>query len=155
MDKHTGMTLIVKMITQVMIGFLLVFGAYIVLYGHITPGGGFPGGVMISLAYILLTLAYGRKVVESKISGVAASIVDDLGALLFWLVGIIGLYIGGRYFYNFLGKGEPFNIFSAGTIIISNIGIALKVGMSLYAIFLALAILQRVVTEEEPKEEGE
>jgi multicomponent Na+:H+ antiporter subunit B len=155
MDKHTGMTLIVKMITQVMIGFLLVFGAYIVLYGHITPGGGFPGGVMISLAYILLTLAYGRKVVESKISGVAASIVDDLGALLFWLVGIIGLYIGGRYFYNFLGKGEPFNIFSAGTIIISNIGITLKVGMSLYAIFLALAILQRVVTEEEPKEEGE
>jgi len=70
-------------------------------------------------------------------------------------VGIIGLYIGGRYFYNFLGKGEPFNIFSAGTIIISNIGITLKVGMSLYAIFLALAILQRVVTEEEPKEEGE
>lgn len=155
MDKHTGMTLIVKMITQVMIGFLLVFGAYIVLYGHISPGGGFPGGVMIALAYILLTLAYGRKVVESKISGVAASIVDDLGALLFWLVGIIGLYIGGRYFYNFLGKGEPFNIFSAGTIIISNIGITLKVGMSLYAIFLALAILQRVVTEEEPKEEGE
>jgi len=155
MDKHTGMTLIVKMITQVMIGFLLVFGAYIVLYGHISPGGGFPGGVMIALAYILLTLAYGRKVVESKISGVAASIVDDLGALLFWLVGIIGLYIGGRYFYNFLGKGEPFNIFSAGTIIISNIGITLKVGMSLYAIFLALAILQRVVTEEEPKEERE
>ncbi len=155
MDKHTGMTLIVKMITQVMIGFLLVFGAYIVLYGHISPGGGFPGGVMIALAYILLTLAYGRKVVESKISGVAASIVDDLGALLFWLVGIIGLYIGGRYFYNFLGKGEPFNLFSAGTIIISNIGITLKVGMSLYAIFLALAILQRVVTEEEPKEEGE
>ncbi|MCK4321769.1 hypothetical protein KAX08_04550 [candidate division WOR-3 bacterium] len=153
MDKHTGMTLIVKMITQVMIGFLLVFGAYIVLYGHITPGGGFPGGVMIALAYILLTLAYGRKVVESKISGVAASIVDDLGALLFWLVGIIGLYIGGRYFFNFLGKGEPFNIFSAGTIIISNIGITLKVGMSLYAIFLALAILQRVVTEEESKEE--
>lgn len=153
MDKHTGMTLIVKMITQVMIGFLLVFGAYIVLYGHITPGGGFPGGVMIALAYILLTLAYGRKVVESKISGVAASIVDDLGALLFWLVGIIGLYIGGRYFYNFLGKGEPFTLFSAGTIIISNIGITLKVGMSLYAIFLALAILQRVVTEEEPKEE--
>lgn len=153
MDKHTGMTLIVKIITDVMIGFMLVFGAYIVLYGHITPGGGFPGGVMIALAYILLTLAYGRKFVESKISGITASMVDDLGALLFWLVGIIGLYIGGKYFFNFLGKGEPFNIFSAGTIIISNIGITLKVGMSLYAIFLALAILQRVVTEEEPKEE--
>jgi multicomponent Na+:H+ antiporter subunit B len=155
MNKHTGMTLIVKIITDVMIGFMLVFGAYIVLYGHITPGGGFPGGVMIALGYILITLAYGRKVVESKISGITASIVDDLGALLFWLVGIVGLYIGAKYFINFLGKGEPFNLFSAGTIIISNLAITLKVGMSLYAIFLALAILQRVVTEEEPKESEE
>ncbi len=155
MNKHTGMTLIVKMITRIMVGFMLVFGAYIVLYGHITPGGGFPGGVMIGLTYIFITLAYGRKVVESKVSGVTASILDDLGALLFWLVGIIGLYIGARYFFNFLGKGEPFNLFSAGTIIISNLGITLKVGMSLYAIFLALAILQRVVTEEEPKEKEE
>ncbi len=154
MDKHTGMTLIVKIITDVMIGFMLVFGAYIVLFGHITPGGGFPGGVMIALGYILITLAYGRKVVESKISGIIASIVDDLGALLFWLVGIVGLYIGTKYFINFLGKGEPFNLFSAGTIIINNIAITLKVGMSLYAIFLALAILQRVVTEE-PKESEE
>ena len=154
MDKHTGMTLIVKIITDVMIGFMLVFGAYIVLFGHITPGGGFPGGVMIALGYILITLAYGRKVVERKISGIIASIVDDLGALLFWLVGIVGLYIGTKYFINFLGKGEPFNLFSAGTIIINNIAITLKVGMSLYAIFLALAILQRVVTEE-PKESEE
>ncbi len=154
MDKYTGMTLIVKTITDVMIGFMLVFGAYIVLFGHITPGGGFPGGVMIALGYILITLAYGRKVVESKISGIIASIVDDLGALLFWLVGIVGLYIGTKYFINFLGKGEPFNLFSAGTIIINNIAITLKVGMSLYAIFLALAILQRVVTEE-PKESEE
>ncbi len=154
MGKHTGMTLVVKIITDVMIGFMLVFGAYIVLFGHITPGGGFPGGVMIALGYILITLAYGRKVVESKISGIIASIVDDLGALLFWLVGIVGLYIGTKYFINFLGKGEPFNLFSAGTIIINNIAITLKVGMSLYAIFLALAILQRVVTEE-PKESEE
>jgi len=154
MDKHTGMTLIVKMITRVTVGFMLVFGGYIVLFGHITPGGGFPGGVMIALAYILITLAYGREFVEHKVSGVTASIVDDLGALLFWTMGIIGLYVGGRYFFNFLGKGEPFNLFSAGTIIINNIAITLKVGMSLYAIFLALAILQRVVTEEEPKEDG-
>lgn len=154
-NEKSGMTHIVKSITNVMIGFMVVFGGYIVLYGHITPGGGFPGGVMIALAYILITLAYGRKVVESKVSGVTASIVDDLGALLFWLVGVVGLYVGGRLFFNFLGKGEPFDLFSAGTIIISNIGITLKVGMSLYAIFLALAILQRVVTEEKPENQPE
>jgi multisubunit Na+/H+ antiporter MnhB subunit len=150
--KHSGMTFIVKMITNVMFGFMLVFGAYIVLYGHITPGGGFPGGVMIALAYILVTLAYGRKIVENMVSGMAGSIVDDFGALIFLVLGLIGLLIGGTFLFNFLPKGTPFNLFSAGDIILYNLAITLKVGMSLYIVFLALAILQRVVTEEETKE---
>ncbi|MCK4526629.1 hypothetical protein KAW18_04595 [candidate division WOR-3 bacterium] len=154
MEKHIGMTPIVKMITRIICGPMLVFGAYIVLYGHITPGGGFPGGVMVALAYILITLAYGRVVVESKVSGIAASVVDDIGALIFWSVGMIGLFIGGNFLLNFLEKGEPFHLLSAGTLIINNIAITLKVGMCLYAIFLALAILQRVVIEK-PKEEEE
>mgnify|MGYP001089678815 CR=1 FL=1 len=154
MDKHTGMTPIVKMITKVLCGPMLVFGAFIVAYGHITPGGGFPGGVMIALVYILITLAYGRVIVERKVSGITASVVDDIGALIFWGVGMIGLFIGGSYLFNFLGKGSPFHILSAGTIIINNIAITLKVGMCLYAIFLALSILQRVVIDE-PKEEEE
>jgi multisubunit Na+/H+ antiporter MnhB subunit len=150
--KHSGMTFIVKMITNVMFGFMLVFGAYIVLYGHITPGGGFPGGVMIALAYILVTLAYGRKIVESMVSGMAGSIADDFGALIFLVLGLIGLWIGGKFLFNFLPKGTPFNLFSAGDIMLYNLAITLKVGMSLYIVFLALAILQRVVTEDETKE---
>jgi multisubunit Na+/H+ antiporter MnhB subunit len=147
--KNSGMTFIVKTITNVMVGFMLVFGAYIVLYGHITPGGGFPGGVMVALAYILVTLAYGRKVVESMVSGMAGSIADDLGALAFLILGLIGLWFGGKFLFNFLPKGTPFNLFSAGDIMLYNLAITLKVGMSLYIVFLALAILQRVVTEVE------
>jgi multisubunit Na+/H+ antiporter MnhB subunit len=147
--KQSGMTSIVKVITNLMVGFMLVFGAYIVLYGHVTPGGGFPGGVMVALAYILITLAYGRKVVESMVSGMAGSIADDVGALIFLILGLIGLSIGGKFLFNFLPKGTPFNLFSAGDIILYNLAITLKVGMSLYIVFLALAILQRVVTEVE------
>jgi multisubunit Na+/H+ antiporter MnhB subunit len=150
--KGSGMTFIVKIITNVMFGFMLVFGAYIVLYGHITPGGGFPGGVMIALAYILVTLAYGRKIVESMVSGMAGSIADDFGALIFLILGLIGLWIGGKFLFNFLPKGTPFNLFSAGDIMLYNLAITLKVGMSLYIVFLALAILQRVVTQDETKE---
>jgi multicomponent Na+:H+ antiporter subunit B len=151
--NQSGMTFIVKTITNLIIGFMLVFGAYVVLYGHITPGGGFPGGVMIALTYILITLAYGRKVVESIVSGVAGSIMDDLGAIAIIILGFIGLYMGGTFLYNFLPKGDPFDLFSGGYIILYNLAIMLKVGMSLYIIFLALAILQRVVvTKNETKE---
>lgn len=152
--KQSGMTFIVKTITNLIIGFMLVFGAYVVLYGHITPGGGFPGGVMIALTYILITLAYGRKVVESVVSGVAGSIMDDIGAIAIIILGFIGLYIGGTFLYNFLPKGNPFDLFSAGYIILYNLAIMLKVGMSLYIVFLALAILQRVVVARNETEEG-
>jgi len=151
-NKQSGMTFIVKTITNLIIGFMMVFGAYIVLYGHITPGGGFPGGVMIALAYILITLAYGRKVVESMVSGIAGSIADDFGALIILILGLIGLWIGGTFLFNFLPKGTPFSLFSAGNIILYNLAIMVKVGMSLYIVFLALAILQRVVTEDETQE---
>jgi len=151
-NKQSGMTFIVKTITNLIIGFMMVFGAYIVLYGHITPGGGFPGGVMIALAYILITLAYGRKVVESMVSGIAGSIADDFGALVILILGFIGLLIGGTFLFNFLPKGTPFSLFSAGNIILYNLAITVKVGMSLYIVFLALAILQRVVTEDETQE---
>jgi multisubunit Na+/H+ antiporter MnhB subunit len=155
-NKQSGMTLIVKTITNVIIGFMMVFGAYVVLYGHITPGGGFPGGVMIALTYILITLAYGRKVVESIVSGVAGSIMDDIGAIAIIILGFIGLYIGGTFLFNFLPKGTPFDLFSAGYIILYNLAIMVKVGMSLYIVFLALAILQRVVvTRNETEEAGE
>lgn len=146
-NKKSGMTFIVKTITNLIIGFMMVFGAYVVLYGHITPGGGFPGGVMVALAYILITLAYGRKVVESMVSGVAGSLLDDLGALSILILGFIGLFLGGTFLFNFLPKGTPFTLFSAGNIILYNLAITVKVGMSLYIVFLALAILQRVVTE--------
>ncbi len=152
--KQSGMTFIVKTITNLIIGFMMVFGAYVVLYGHITPGGGFPGGVMIALAYILITLAYGRKVVESMVSGVAGSICDDVGALAILILGVVGLLLGGTFLFNFLPKGTPFDLFSAGHIILYNLAITVKVGMSLYIVFLALAILQRVVTEDETQEVG-
>jgi multisubunit Na+/H+ antiporter MnhB subunit len=153
-SKQSGMTFIVKTITDVIIGLMMVFGAYVVLYGHITPGGGFPGGVMIALAYILVTLAYGRKIVESMVSGMAGSICDDIGAIAIIILGFIGLWVGGTFLYNFLPKGDPFDLFSAGYIILYNLAIMLKVGMSLYIIFLALAILQRVVVTRDESEEA-
>ncbi|HID57013.1 TPA: hypothetical protein EYP37_10830, partial [Candidatus Poribacteria bacterium] len=59
--KEQGMTVIVKTITRIVAGFITIFGAYIVLTGHLTPGGGFPGGVILACAFVLLTLAYGGE----------------------------------------------------------------------------------------------
>ncbi len=137
-----GMTLIVKTISDFVVAFIVVFGAYIVLYGHLTPGGGFSGGVIVACAFILLMLAHGKDVAFSKLSERAAHILDSAGAIAFLVIGWIGV-VGGFFFLNVFGRGEQFRLLSSGMILPANIAIAFKVGSSLFLVFSALAIFRR------------
>lgn len=144
-DENKGMTLIVKTVVRFAMGIIVLFGAYIVLYGHITPGGGFAGGVILACAYIILTLAFGRELALSKMSDTLASILDNSGALAFILIGILG-FSSGAFFLNFLSHGTLFNLFSAGIIPLCNIAIGIKVTASLFAVFVALSIFGRFIS---------
>jgi multicomponent Na+:H+ antiporter subunit B len=142
------MTLIVKTITRLTVGVILLYGIYIVLHGHISPGGGFAGGVIMALSFIHLMLAFGKETALKKLSEAWASILESLGALMFLGVALLGL-LGGYFFFNFfLKKGEPFHLFSAGIIPLCNIAISLKVGAGLFAIFAALVLFKGSGKEE-------
>ncbi len=144
-DKQTGMTLIVKTITRLTVGLILLYGIYIVLHGHLSPGGGFPGGVIIALSFIHLMLAFGRDTALKRLNQLRASFFESLGAIMFLGIALLGFF-GGYFFLNFIKKGEPFNLFSAGTIPLCNIAISFKVGAGLFLIFVALVVLSK--TEE-------
>jgi len=137
-----GMSLIVKTVTRLTVGLILLYGIYIVLHGHISPGGGFAGGVIIALSFIHLMLAFGRKATLQRISKPVISLLESAGALLFLAIPLIGFMAG--YFFKdwFISKGRPFDLFSAGTIPLSNMAIALKVSMGLFAIFFVLVLLK-------------
>jgi multicomponent Na+:H+ antiporter subunit B len=147
-EHEKGMSVIVKTITRLTVGLIMLYGIYIVLHGHVSPGGGFAGGVIIALSFIHLMLAYGKEVAFKKLSKSAASFFESLGALLFLAIALLGL-IGGYFFLNFLPKGEPFKLFSAGIIPLCNIAISLKVGAGLFAIFVVLALLKFEVEKKE------
>jgi len=146
-NPKTGMTLIVKTITRLTIGLILLFGIYIILHGHVSPGGGFAGGVIVALSFVHLMLAFGKDVAAARISRNMASNLESIGAMMFLFVALLG-FLGGSFFLNVLSKGSPFNIFSAGTIPLSNISIGIKVGVGLFAIFLALVILEKSSKKE-------
>jgi multicomponent Na+:H+ antiporter subunit B len=146
--SEPGMTLIVKTITRLTVGLILLYGIYIVLHGHLTPGGGFAGGVIIALSFIHLMLAFGRETALKKLSEARASFIENLGALLFLSIAVMG-FAGGYFFSNFfINKGRPFHLFSAGIIPLCNIAISLKVGAGLFAIFAALIIFRSLGKEE-------
>jgi len=139
--KEAGMSLIVKRITKITVSLIFLFGVYIVLHGHLTPGGGFAGGVIIALSFIHLVLAFGKEIALKKFSESAASLTESLGGLMFLGVGLLGL-LGGYFFLNILPHGKTFDLFSSGIIVLCNIAIFLKVGAGLFSIFIAMAILK-------------
>lgn len=148
-NSQKGMTLIVKTITKLTVGLILMYGIYIVLHGHISPGGGFAGGVIIALSFIHLMLAYGKEVALKKLSKTMASTLESIGALMFIGIALIG-FIGGYFFLNFFpSKGEPFKFLSSGIILPCNIAISLKVGAGLFSIFVILVIFTVLTKDKE------
>jgi multicomponent Na+:H+ antiporter subunit B len=141
-NKQAGMTLIIKAITRLLAGFILLYGIYIVLHGHISPGGGFSGGVIIALSFINIFLAFGSDFAFRRFSQLHVAFFESLGALMFLEIAFLG-FVGGVFFLNFLGKGKPFDLFSAGTIPLCNIAIAFKVAAGLLLIFVALVVLSK------------
>jgi multicomponent Na+:H+ antiporter subunit B len=154
-ESPRGMTPIVKTVVRFAMGIVFMFGWYIIIYGHLTPGGGFAGGTILACGYVLLTLAFGKEVSLAKMSDKAASIIDNSAALLFVAVPIVGIAFG-YFFLNFPPHGKPFDLLSAGVIPLYNVIIGLKVTSSLFAIFIALSIFGRFISklvDEEAEEE--
>ena len=144
------MTLIVKTVARIVAGFILLFGIYIVIHGHVSPGGGFAGGIIIALSFLLIMLAFGKELILKKVSMSIFSSFESLGAVLLLAIALAG-FLGGYFFLNFFtNKGCPFRVFNAGIIPLCNIVISLKVGVGLLAIFVVLIILKST-TEKDGK----
>ena len=140
-EHEKGMSLIVKTITRLTVGLILLYGIYILSHGHISPGGGFAGGIIVALSFVHLMLAYGKEVALAKLPKGVTTFFESLGALMFLGIALLG-FTAGYFFVNFISKGEPFRLFSAGIIPLANIAISLKVGAGLFAIFVALVLLK-------------
>ena len=148
-EPQKGMTLIVKTITRLTVGLILLFGIYIVSHGHISPGGGFAGGVIIALSFIHIMLAFGKETAFKKVNHSIASFFESLGAIIFVTLAIVGI-ASGYFFLNFASKGKPFDLFSAGLIPLYNLAICFKVGAGLFIIFIVLVLLK--ISEGDKKE---
>jgi multisubunit Na+/H+ antiporter MnhB subunit len=145
----SGMTPIVKNVARLVSGFIALFGVYIAMTGHLSPGGGFAGGVILASAAVLIVLAFGREFAEKFITESRCHVWDSAGAMLFLLVAVCGFFAGG-FFVNFAAEmsGKAGQLFSGGTIVFSNLFILVKVAAGLAGAFLALAAFKRVQVRE-------
>jgi len=138
MMKKTGMTLIVKNVAKLVTAFVVLFAVFVALTGHLGPGGGFAGGVILAVAVVLTVLAFGGEYSRRLLTEPACHVWDAVGALGFLLVGLGGYAFGG-FFFNFLDPpGNTYHLMSAGAIPLSNLAILIKVGAGIGGVLLAL-----------------
>ncbi|MCK4552364.1 MAG: Na(+)/H(+) antiporter subunit B [Tenericutes bacterium] len=116
--------------SKIIFGFILVTSLYIIFHGHLSPGGGFPGGAMIASAILLLYLSDDKF--RSNVKGF--KLLEGIAGSLFVIIGLLGLVFATYFLQNFLPAGTVGEILSAGIIPIIYVLIGLKVGSEISGI---------------------
>jgi len=149
-----GLSPVVRVIAAMLFPFILIFSLYVILHGHLTPGGGFQGGAIGASAVVMLIVAYGARWVESKAGEESVSVLESLGGLMFVVTGLLGFLLAATFLSNFLvGEvlfGEiptfgsnPGILNTGGTLPLLNIAVGLKVIGGLASVVLIMALGSR------------
>ena len=129
-----------------LVGPLIVLGVYVVTHGHLGPGGGFQGGVILA-GGLLLVYAAGQVVALRRVEPLAfVEAADATGALAYALVALGGLVFAGGALVNFLPLGSTGELLSAGTIPVLSVAVGVEVTGALALIlteFLDQTLLER------------
>ncbi len=105
--------------------YVLLFGCYLISHGHLSPGGGFQGGVVLASGLLLPALGCRRERIQDLLSNYVLSLMEVIGFILLVLLGIAGIATAGFFL------GDPFPQEAQSNvrfIFIMNIIIGIKVG---------------------------
>jgi multicomponent Na+:H+ antiporter subunit B len=117
----------VRVIGLALVGPVVLFGLYLVVHGHLTPGGGFQGGVVLATAALLVWLS-GEYVTLRRVSPeLVGDLAESVGAATYVVIGLFGVAAGATFLANVLPLGQPGALLSAGTIPPINAAVGLEV----------------------------
>ena len=132
---------IVRIVCRLIVPFIQVYGMFIIIFGHLSPGGGFAGGAIAGASMVLFALSFNLEEGSKKIGEETASMLESGGALVFAVTGLFALLLGGNYLSN-LEAGFPAGtvgeLFSGGVIPVITLGLGIKVTSSIITLFYHL-----------------
>lgn len=133
MNKHV----ILRVVSSIAIPFIFMFGWYVLFHGKVSPGGGFQGGAICAMAFILHAMIFGSDKTLKIVPLLFLRALASLGALIFIGFGFASIFYGGKFLeYNAYPADEHLAHF-IGVMGVET-GIQITVFAVLTAIFLVL-----------------
>ena len=114
---------------------IFLFGIYVILNGHLSPGGGFSGGAIIGAGLILYVSAFGFEKTERFFTEKTQKVIS-LSALLFYcLAKSYSFFTGANELESHIPLGKAGAILSSGLILPLNICVGLVVAVTMYTFY--------------------
>lgn len=126
---------ILRVAATIITPFILILGIYIVLNGHLSPGGGFAGGAIIGAGLILAANAFGFDQTGRFFTRKTYSVIT-MSALLFYSAAkSYSFFTGANHIESIIPKGNPGAIISGGLILPLNVCVGLVVACTMYGFY--------------------
>jgi len=126
-------SVVVTFVVRLLAPFVTLFAVYVIINGHVSPGGGFQGGTVFGALVILMTVVLGRSVAEKLQPLQVRPILQAAAPLAFVAVGLLGLLLFGDYLL--LPQAEAFAWVRSSWLMVIEIGIGVGGAAIISAIF--------------------
>lgn len=127
--------IILEQVARLLVPFILMFGVYVVLNGHLSPGGGFSGGTVMGAGLILYANAFGHRRIHRFFSFKTFTVMSSSALMVYSLSKGYSFFMGANHLESGIPLGRPGNIFSAGLILPLDICVGLVVAGTMYCFY--------------------
>ena len=122
--------------------FALIYVLYIILHGHVSPGGGFQGGVLMAGVVTLLYLGHGFETTVHALSYHTLHRGEGVASIVYVALALLGVAVGAQFCQNILYRhGNIGDLYSSGTIFWMNVTVGVKVITGIGSISLLMISL--------------
>lgn len=133
----------VRLVGYLVLPVTLALGVDTVVHGHLTPGGGFQGGVVLASGLHVLYVSGTYRALDRVRPIGSLDVGEMVGAAAFGGMAIAGLAAGGAFLVNLLPKGTRGQLFSSGTVPVLNVAVGIEIGCGM-VVLLAQFLAQEI-----------
>ena len=127
---------IVAPMCKFLIPVILVFGIYILLNGHLSPGGGFSGGAILAAGLMLFAMVWGDAAASAVLRPRRLQTVVLCSLGFYCLAKSYSFYTGANHLHSVISPGTPGRILSAGLILPLNVAVGFVVCCTMYSLYM-------------------